>query len=72
MEEYPSEITAFGIEHNETEPRSFFKVKFTDNNFKYPTLTGEKVDTMPFYVSTGTNFSRDQKRIIITFFLEYH
>ena len=59
------ELFPIGVEYPPNPPRPFYMVQCKRNIF--PTLTGEIIDTMPFYVSTGTNFSREQKNKLSCF-----
>ena len=60
------ELLPFGVEHPPNPPRPFYMVKSTNPIF--PTLTStEPINLFPFYVSTGTNFSREQSNKLSVF-----
>ena len=60
------ELSPFGIEHPPNPPRPFYMVKSSKPIFPTLTRTGP-INLFPFYVSTGTNFSREQSNKLSVF-----
>ena len=56
----------FGVEHIPNQPRPFYMVESSKPIF--PTLTSkEPINLFPFYISTGTNFSKEQSNKLSVF-----
>ena len=60
--EMPYKIESFGVDYDYTlnSIRPLFMVELLSQDFFFPTLKGNKIKKMPFYVSTGSSYTSEQ------------